>query len=380
MLRPGVYDRFMISHYLWFVLVAWLAVTAAITAINVSPEIAQVWAEQSERGVLAGLARSAAYVGLRILDNGTQAFPITFVLGIIWAEAAHALSGRLTMVRTAGMPFARRIRGLVFIALASMPVLFVLDNAVRPFAFMTLSVEGLGDYGWSYARKRQPTAEWLAFDGVTLQGVLEPGPQPRFTDATLYHFGPGGAIERIIHAAVIEPSGADGNSWILRDADIWTFPAQAGQSSGVPADNVHESVDTAPADIGISQLWLKYRGIQPKYVPLSDLVALSSDTALPDDHPRYSEWLVIRTLQCLSPGLIAICLGALFALFLDLGGLAVATVTALFAGYLAYFMVRLSAVLAENHVVAPLLASLAMPFLLSCSIFLLVRVIADRDR
>ena len=62
------------------------------------------------------------------------------------------------------------------------------------------------------------------------------------------------------------------------------------------------------------------------------------------------------------------------------GGLAVATVTALFAGYLAYFMVRLSAVLAENHVVAPLLASLAMPFLLSCSIFLLVRVIADRDR
>ncbi len=379
-LRPGIYDRFMVVHYLWFMMVCWLAVTAAITAINVSPEIVRVWTEQAEHGVAYGVARTAAYVLLRILDNGTQAFPITFVLGVIWAEAAHALSGRLTMVRTTGMPFARRARALVFVALFSVPVLFLLDNVVRPFAFMTLSVQGLGDYGWSYAKNRQPSPEWLAIDGAAIQGVLEPRPVPRFTQVTLYVFSPGGAVERIVHAQALEPASGDRHSWQIRDADIWDFPAANAENPVAPATNTHTRVDLAPAGVRISHLWLKYRGIQPKYVPLPDLVSLATDTALPDDHPKYSEWLGIRIFQCLAPGLIAICLGAVFALLLDMAGLVAATVTALFAGYLAYFLVRLSAVLAENHVLAPATASLAMPVILSVSFVLLLRIIAARDR
>lgn len=379
-LRPGIYDCFMVGHYLWFILISWLVVTAAITAINVSPEIVRVWTEQAEDGVAYGLARTATYVLLRILDNGTQAFPITFVLGVIWAEVAHALSGRLTMVRSTGMPFARRTRALLFVALVTVPVLFFLDNVVRPFAFMTLSLEGLGDYGWSYAKKRQPSPEWLAVDGVAIQGILESGPEPRFTQATLYVFSPGGTVERLAHAAVLEPSSGDQHSWQMRNADIWDFPAAKSQGPVTPATNTHKRVDLAPAGVRISRLWLKYRGIQPKYVPLPDLVALAYDTALPDDHPKYSEWLKIRTLQCLAPGLIAICLGAVFALLLDMAGLVAATLTTLFAGYLAYFLVRLSAVLAENHVLAPAVASLAMPALLLVSFMLLLWIIAARDR
>lgn len=378
-LRPGVFCRFMIGHYLWFILVCWLSVTAAITAINVSPEISRVWADQVQAGYLTGLARTSAYIALRVLDNGTQAFPITFLLGVTWAEAAHAHSGRLTMVRTVGMPFLRRTSALLVVAIGSVPLVFVMDNFVRPHAFMTLSVEGLGDYGWSYARKRQPRQEWLAFGDVTMQAVISSGPGPVFTDATLYFFTTEGALERVAEAKYLESSSPGKSDWMMRDAAIWTIGRGEAGELAAPSASTHSHVDVAPAGLSISSTWLKYRGIHPKYVPMADLVALARDTALPDDHPKYREWMVIRSLQCLLPGLTAITLGAIFALALDIAGLAAATVLALFSGYVAYFMARLSAVAAENHILPPVVASLVMPVLLLASFAALLRIIRNRD-
>lgn len=376
--RLDIYTSFMLRHYLWFVLVTIAAIVGAVTAINVSPEVTRVWREGGDLGTTAPLSRTAAYIFFRVLDNGSQVFPIAFLLGIVWGEVAHAASGRLVMIRTVGMKFARRNVAFFMLAGLSIPVQFLLDNVVRPYAYMSLSLQGLGEYGWKYRADRLPQTRWLAFGSTVLQVTLQDDPQPRLGPATFYTFDTKGNLEQVASAREIVPVAGFAAQWRLREGRVWSMTSddnhpQAGPSPAIPVD------PAANLKFSISPLWLRYRDIEPKYVPLADLVSLAQDADLPDNPPKYSAWLEIRISQAFVPGLVALCISVLFALVLDSFGLVAAVGAGLMSSYLGYFLTRIAAIAIENTLGPPILTASVLPLLLLATSQLLLLVMRRRS-
>ncbi|PHP65665.1 hypothetical protein CSC94_17610 [Zhengella mangrovi] len=376
---PRTYTGYMVRHHAWFILVCFVGIVATVTAIDVAPEISRVWQEQSQQGTRAGVSRTLLFIVLRLLDNGTQSFPISFVLGMLWGEVAHAWNGRLAMIRTSGMPFLRRTYPVLLIAAASVPVLFTLDNFVRPAAFMTQSRQGLGEYGWSFEKKRTERTLWIARGDTVVHGTLNYDPRPHFQDVMLFYFTDRGSMTGIAHAARLEPSADPAGEWILKQADVRSVAASAGQAGEGSAASAVEHFVSHPSGIRISRLWLDYLRIHPKYIPFGDLVRLSGDTALPDDHPAYREWLMIRLFQSLAPALIVLSLSAIFALLLDRYGLLRATVASLFAAYALYSVTRISAVIIENSPASPFLVTMAFPLLCTGLFVALLAAVSRAD-
>lgn len=381
--RLGMYDRVMVGHYLWHIQITFLALTGVVTAINISSEVGQVWQEFSAGGDLAGIARVAEYIFYRILDNGSQVFPVAFVLAIVWAEVEHALAGRKTMVRSTGMRFRRGVAPLVLVAALSATTQFLLDNVVRPYAFMSLSTRGLGEYGWAYSRARAPRAVWLAIGGDIAQLQLRDDPTPRMSDITVYQFSPDGAVIRLTDAPDVVPRPGEPGAWRFHDARVWDFTAGQEPESGAVVPDIsvgfvgHPTLDL---DLPISPLWLEYRGIAAKYIPLADLVALASDSRVPDNAPRYSVWLQVRIAQAFNPGLIALCLAGIFFVLLDRFGLLVAGAVILVGGYAGFMVTRVTAVVADHAVVSGTVASwFQTGFFLACAVLVLA-FIERRDR
>lgn len=356
--RTDAYTRMMLRHYAWFIVVTFAAILAAVTAINVSSDIGRIWREGAVLGTSGALTRVVRYVGFRLLDNGAQISAMAFLLGIVWAEAAHAASGRLTMIRTVGMPFLRRARALFILALVSVPVQFMLDNIVRPYAFMALSTQGLGEYGWDFASERAPKMRWISLGNATLQARLSDAPEPKFEAATLYTFDENGVLVRIASAESVVQSPESPARWQLVSPTIWSL--------GDPRSGTFGKQLEAHGEIGfsLSPLWLRYRDIEAKFIPLRPLIALSKDAALPDHRPKYRAWLHIRVVQPFLPGLLALCIGALFLLVLDRKGLIHAIAAGMFVGYLGNMLGRISALIVEYSAAPVWLTVTLLPLLL----------------
>lgn len=380
--RLGLYGRVMVFHYVWHIQVIFLALVGAVTAINISPEVAGIWSRGEADGFWSSLTRLSEYVFYRLLDNGSQVFPVAFVLGIVWAEVAHVLSGRQTMVRTAGMPFQRGATALFLVAALSVPAQFLIDNAVRPYAFMSLSLKGLGEYGWAYGQEHSKQTRWLPFDGDIIQLEVGDDPEPRMSHVTFYEFSRDGDLRRLVDAesAQAHPDGA----LTLTNARAWDFsrsPAAAADETEVidmaARFTEHATLDM---DLAIAPLWLEYRGIAAKYIPLADLARLARATGVPDNAPHYAVWLKIRFAQAFAPGLIAVCLSGIFFIFLDRFGLRIAAAIMLAAGYLGFTAIRVMAVVADHGVLPDIIAIWALPALLAIAAILLIRFIRRRDR
>ena len=378
-LRPGVHTNYMLRHHLWYICVCFTGIVSAITAINVAPEVVPVWRLGAERN--AGLESVTRYIVLRLLDNGSQVFPIALMLGLVWAETVHGLSGRLTMVRSVGLTFVGRSSALFIIVGLSAPIQFLLDNAVRPYAFMSLSQEGLGDYGWTYTADRKAKAQWLAFGSRVINVTIADDPWPRLTQASIFDFDAQGDLVRVARGSNLEAVDGSAAKWRLRDGLQWAVSDGAGPEVAAPSDAAPGQA--APADdvsIQLSPLWLKYRGIPAKYIPLSDLTTLSADAHVPDAAPRYTAWLAIRVSQALLPGLASVCAAVAFALLVDAFGAIIAGGAALMFCYLVHFSTRIAAISIEAARGAEFGASFILPLMLAALAMLELRVLINLER
>lgn len=369
----GVYTLFMVRHYLWFILVTLISISSAVTAINVSGEITRVWTEQASDGTLNAVAMTGYYVLLRLLDNTAQALAISVVLALVWAETSHAASGRLVMVRTVGMDYWVRSRGLLVTALLIIaPVQFTLDNFVRPYAMLELQRNTLGEYGWLHQSEQKRKMQWFALEDDVVQATFEGLPEVKITDVTVYKISSAGRLEAIIQADRLAPVPGKTASWTLEQAHTWRLGDDVG------ATEVSDQ-KAAPADLVLSGMWLGYRDLHPKYVPLPDLVSLSWDNALPNNHPPYRQWLVLRLVQPINTALILFCVASVFALMLDRRGLIVAAVSSLTAGYLLYLLGRISSVLVESAGINPALSGAVLPALLTILLMLISGTLTTKD-
>ena len=379
----GLYGRFMLVHYVWQIVIVFLALVGAVTAINISSEVSSVWQRGAAGGLGQGIAELTEYLFYRLLDNGSQVFPVAFVLGIAAAEVTHAMSGRQTMVRTTGMSFERGAKALFLIAALSVPAQFLLDNAVRPYAFMSLSVDGLGEYGTGYREERKAQTKWLPFGGNIMQIQLQDDPAPRMSAMTFYEFSRDGDLQRLVDATSAAPLRALGDRLRLTDARVWDFARMPATATGETTVQdlaarfaEHASFDL---DLQVSPLWLDYRGIAAKYIPLADLARLAQSRGVPDNAPHYGVWLQIRFAQAFAPGLIALCLSGIFFIFLDRFGLRIAAAIMLAAGYLGFTAIRIMAVVADHGVLPDVVAIWTLPVLFAVTALFLIRFIRRRD-
>lgn len=364
----------MVRHYLWFILVTLISISSAVTAINVSGEITRVWTEKADDGVLNAIAMTGYYVLLRLLDNTAQALPISVVLALVWAETSHAASGRLVMVRTVGMDYWVRSRGLLVTALLIIaPAQFSFDNFVRPYAMLELQRNTLGEYGWLHESEQKSKMQWFALEGDVVQARFEGLPEVNITDVTVYEISDAGSLEAIIQAGRLAPVPGTTARWTLEQAHTWRLGDDVG------ATEVSDQ-EAAPADLLLSRKWLGYRDLHPKYVPLPDLVSLSWDSALPDNHPPYLQWLVLRLVQPINTALILFCVASVFALMLDRRGLIVAAVSSLTAGYLLYLLGRICSVLVESAGINPALSGAVLPVLLTILLKLTSGALTRKDQ
>lgn len=378
--RLDVYSRFMIGHYLWFIQIVFLAILSVVTAINVAPEIQIIWHEAAELGFANAVGRSGFYLFLRLLDNGSQVFPIAFVLGIIWAEVAHTSGGRHTMVRAAGMSFTRGATALFIVTGLAMPLQFVLDNTIRPYAFMTLSKQGLGEYGWGYQRARSEKMHWLSFSGNILQVRLRDDPDPKFRKVTLYGFNRSGDLTSITDSQELAPAENDSDRWLIINGRNWQISASGQSSIATTIEPDGGTNKLSRLEFPISSLWLEYREIHPKYIPLLDLIRLSHAEGLPDNHPKYQEWLEIRMAQPFTSALLIICIVAVFYLFYDKAGLMYAAGIMLVFGYLGFVLTRVLSIIAQHDIINASIAIWSLPILLTLLALLLIMQIQRRDR
>jgi len=361
--RVPIYTRVMLGEYLWHIQAVFLATLGVVTAINISSEIAIVWAEGLVDGAFSAVSRAGHYVFLRLLDNGSQVFPAALVLGIAWTEIAHTQSGRRTMVRTAGISLPRASIALIMVVVASIPIQFLLDNVVRPHAFMSLSVNGLGEYGWSYSRMRAERTEWLSFGNDILQVQMEDAPQPILSRATHYRFSAEGELVLLSDAPSMVRHGEGGReAWQLVEGRQWALLPPKRIVTREDGERTTRLVGRGDVDLDLAldPLWLEYRHIPAKYIPLGDLVALSQQASLPDNSPKYHEWLHIRAAQAFNPGLVGLLIALVFVVFVDRFGLIRAGAFMVAAGYAGLTLTRVMAIVAE-HQVLPLPLTVWMP-------------------
>ena len=385
-MRP--YTRYMLKSYLWFILVVFLAILSVVTTINVAVEIKLIWNEavqsQSQSQTQSALARVSKYVFLRILDNGSQIFTISVVLGVVWAELIHAISGRQVMVRVTGLSFFRGLNAALIIAALVLPVQLALDNLVRPYAFMTLSKKNLGEYGFEYSRIRAGRHYWWSFSNDVLQVWAKDDPHPRLLNATLYRFFPDSTLRSIWDADEIKRN-PNSDRWQITEGQRWRFKAEGEteadvnsgrQILGEPIKNRNFS----EPEIKISPLWLEYRDIHPKYIPTAELYQLAGlKSGLPDKHPNYRSWIHIRIAQAINASFMVICLVGLFNLLGSRLSVYLTAGVMLIFGYFGFVLTRVTAVVAEHATGASLVVTWAFPVLLLICAAILIHAIYRRD-
>lgn len=343
----GTYTAYMLRHHLRYWVLCFVTVVATLTATNVSVEIARVWAEVSVAGIPEGLGKMALYLTCRLLDNGAQAFCVSVLLGVVWGETIHALGGRLLMVRIIGLTFARRSTALILLAALSVPAQFGFDNVVRPWAAMTLSREGLGEFGWKYRRERAPTERWFAFDDTTtMRMTVLDAARPTIRDALVLRIDDGGELASIATAGTITPPEAGRETWTMHEVRSWRIGDPRDGSFGMPVPRPADG-DVA-LDVRISELGLVYRGLDPRFVPLGDLVRLARERRLPTNAPDYRAWLVIRFMQSGITGLACLCVGGIFAALLERRGLTIAAAGSLVTAYCCHFYSRFAGLIVEH--------------------------------
>lgn len=353
----SAYTRYMLRQHLRYCVLVLVIVVSAITALNFAVEIGVIWQEKAAAGFAAGARACALYILCRLLDNAAQAFSISLLLGLVWSEAMHARGGRLLMVRSAGLSFGRRATAVIILAAAAVPSQFVLDNWVRPWAYLTLAHERLGEFGWKYERDTAPAERWFAFGGTVLRAVVRDGPEPSFAKAVIYQFNPAGDLGSVVTAEDIARNATAARGWVLRNATRVHLGSMGDPQFGKV---LWRGWDGAAEEIGlaISPEWLGYRTIEPKYIPLPGLMRLASDRDVPNNAPAYAAWRDIRFLLPLVTGLLAISVCALFAYLLDRRGLEVTVAATLFFAYFGHFFIRVSSLVVENAPVSSIVSCL----------------------
>lgn len=330
-----VYTGYLVRQHMWRVMVVALLIVAVVTPIHVASSVGLTLQQALEQG-RSGPWELARFVAFRAADVLSQVFPISLILGVLWSETAHSLSGRRLMALVAGRSLAAEIRALLLVAAGSVAFQFVLDNVVRPHVVLTMIEERVGNYMDYFASAEMRLGIWLTTGDTVLQARGVDRGVPALHDVTLYRFGPTNALEEIAVAQTLRPlNGSGGSSWRMESGyrvAITEPRTSAGPGMAPQPSTTHFSGHEVA--LGIDPLWVRYLGIAPGYVRLGDLARLASSSGIPLDQPDYAAGLQQRLSRAVTAGLLCTLATVTFLLGGRRRHVAIAAGMALFVTYL----------------------------------------------
>lgn len=211
-----IFDRYvcrMVWQHVLIILAGFVGLFALFDLINELEEIG--------KGSY-GLPQALAFIGLRLPGMAYEVFPLSALIGGLWALSQVAASSEFTVARASGFSPAMGLRMVGRAGLPIVLVVLVLSEVVLPVTESVANNIRLGSLGRSSASALQ-TGFWLR-DRLPQAGtermVNVQGGQPseRLLGVTVYEFDEARRLRRVLRSedAVVGPEQASGmQSWTL---------------------------------------------------------------------------------------------------------------------------------------------------------------------
>lgn len=354
------YTGYLVRQHLWRVMVVALLIVAVVVPIHVASNVAYTWEQAVEQG-RSGAWDLARYVAFRATDVFSQIFPISVVLGVLWSELTHSLSGRRLMALVAGRSYVAEIRALLFVASMAVVAQFVLDNFARPWSIMTMIDQKVGNHESYVMGADLSHGVWLTTGDAVLQARGVDRGRAMLEAATLYRFGAANTLDEIVVADSLAPAGS---GWIMQDGHRIAITG-SGEDAGQRPRPVSTRFETEPIDLPVDPLWVEYVGIQTAYVRLADLVRLASSPGIPMHQPDYAAGLQGRLAKPLTPGLLTVLAATAFLLGSRRWNGAIAAGIALAVTYVGIAASNAMGALGQSRVLAGAVGAWFAPLLLA---------------
>lgn len=308
-----IYTSYLVRQHLWRVMVVAVLVIAVIVPIHVASSIGWTWEQALEQGRSA-IWDVLRYVAYRATDVLSQVFPISVILGLLWSETAHSLSGRRLMALVAGRSYGSEIRALLVIAASSVVVQFVLDNVARPFSVMTMIEQRVGNYDSYMSSAELRNGIWLTTGEIVLQARSIDRETSTFEGVTLYRFNGANQIEQIVSSAKLRPVANHGVPLWHMESGYRVAISAPSAGPGSRLERKTTQFDAETIELPIDPFWVQYIGIPAIYVHVVDLARLALSTAIPLHQPDYAASLQTRLAKAFTPGLLALVAAIVFLL------------------------------------------------------------------
>lgn len=352
-LRSDLHLRVMLTHYLWFVFIVFFAILAVVTAIDVATDIQKVFATHTPDGVTATTEIVLRFLGYRLIDNASQVLPISVMVGLAWGEVVHETSGRVMTLRSLGLRSGLAMRPVAVVLVLSMAIQLFMSTVARPYAFMSLSQQNLGEYGLIYAEQRSER-EWFAFGDTLFTAYIDEAEKASMTDWAAFSFAEDGRLEQLRVSPELEYLLASGDQWrALETRQIYLGFPNVADEAVIDGGQQASGAEKAIVHPNFSRLWLHYRYIEPKYVPFADLLRLSRAEGIPSTEPDYAPWVTLRLFEPVAFTLVSLLFFTTVHFLRHKVAFAVATVLAFSASYVGYFVVKAIGVFLAANIVAP---------------------------
>jgi lipopolysaccharide export LptBFGC system permease protein LptF len=241
--------------------------------------------------------------------------------------------------------------------------------------------ERLGLDGQRLDRTRWGDNKWIALSSGLLNAEIEYGPPPVLHRLTYYQRDAGGQLTEVDMAAVARRLPGT-NSWLMRDGRFWKseekpHPAlELGSSTGETMIPFRERTVALELD----PLWLHYFRMEPQYLPLAVLRALSRTDTGPESKGLYRTRVQILYGEAVLPGAMALLAASLSMLFLAYGTPIGPLVAIAFAGYMAHFGTKACLLMGQTGYMAPVMAGWLIPGVLLGGTLVVLGVIERRRR
>ena len=361
------YTRYVLAGYLRHVAMVSTVLLIIALTIDLWPQIDLV------TGPPGGSIRDAAWHVLRfsaLRAPGLIAplLPFSTYLGVAWAEIAFARAGERMFVWNTGRSPLQCLQAALLLGVILGPVEFVLDAYLGPSAMAEQMRERIGLDGQRLDRTRVADIHWIASSTGLLKAEIEYGPPPVLRDLTFFKLDDQNRLIEIDRARSAQQVPGS-KSWLMRDGSFW-LPVHGSGGGNSPVlsfpgedPGSHKMVPFAERTVvlDIAPLWLSVFGMEPQYLPISDLRALEPFDQAPLSRGLYRTRIQVLYGEALLPGAMALLAASLTILLLPYNVTLRPVFGIVMAGYMAHAVTKACLLMGQNGYMPAVLAGWLVP-------------------
>jgi lipopolysaccharide export system permease protein len=359
-----LHTRYMLKTYWQDSFLITSAVLAVALSMDLSHYLGEVLAADHSGTILGTMFYLGWYIELRSADQIAEFLPLVSFLGVLWAEVRLTTSGeRLIILLTGRAPFQCLAPLFIFAAMIGL-LEYMLIVHWRPNAVMLQTAAHLGMYGDKFDRDATAQPKWFAAGNDLIRADINFTSPPTLSNIQLFQMAADHRLREVVVATSARPIDG-GNNWLFQEGQRWKVNPNGSVSSSaldlpISSPNAVEmSFSSAVMPLNVNPIWLRYFGINARYLPDSVFRILADVNFEP--RSEYDTWSQARLSIPVGAGGMVVLAGCLSALLL-INEVRLSVIFVLVAvGYLAHFFTKLSLILGDYGWISPVVAGWFVP-------------------